>query len=186
MQEAAMSLLAPWESFYVIVGSSAAVLTGLVFVVITLIAENRERSSREATAAGVAAFSTPTVVHFCVVLFSSVLLSAPWPALAPVRLLLGLAGLGGLGYALIALRRLRRQPRYRPVLEDWLWYGVVPLVAYAVLVGAAVLLAGRPTPALFSVGAALVLLLFLGIRNAWDVCTYLTLARLAPPHDRQD
>jgi hypothetical protein len=35
------SVLADWESFYVIVGSSAGALTGLMFVVITLVADAR-------------------------------------------------------------------------------------------------------------------------------------------------
>src|SRR4051812_768692 len=45
------ALLAAWESFYVIVGSSAAALTGLQFVVIALIAETARRSSSHEFAA---------------------------------------------------------------------------------------------------------------------------------------
>ena len=37
-----MSLLAAWQNFYVIVGSSAGALIGLQFVVITLIADSRD------------------------------------------------------------------------------------------------------------------------------------------------
>ena len=36
MEPTAVSLRAAWESFYVIIGSSAAALTGLQFVVIVL------------------------------------------------------------------------------------------------------------------------------------------------------
>ena len=57
----AVSPLAAWESFYVIVGSSAAALTGLQFVVMTLIAQIRPGSSRGES---ISAFGTPTVVHF--------------------------------------------------------------------------------------------------------------------------
>jgi len=42
MEPSAPSILAHWESFYVIVGSSAAALTGLMFVVITLIADSKQ------------------------------------------------------------------------------------------------------------------------------------------------
>src|SRR5262245_38998679 len=69
-----MAPFAEWESFYVIVGSSAAALTGLQFVVLTLIAD----SAVGASAAEVAAFGTPTVVHFSAVLLMSAILSAPW------------------------------------------------------------------------------------------------------------
>lgn len=39
MHEVVASPLKAWESFYVIVGSSAGAMTGLQFVVMTLIAE---------------------------------------------------------------------------------------------------------------------------------------------------
>ena len=52
--------LTEWNSFYVIVGSSAGALIGLQFVVLTLIAER----PRSGTAEAGAAFATPSVVHF--------------------------------------------------------------------------------------------------------------------------
>ena len=64
-----------WNNFYVIVGSSAGALIGLQFVVIALIAElPRAQANQQAGAA----FSTPSVVHFGVVLFLSALIAAPW------------------------------------------------------------------------------------------------------------
>jgi hypothetical protein len=176
--EAAVSSLTAWANFYVIMGSSAGTLTGLMFVVITLIARARRLSSGEPFAA----FGTPTIVHFGVALLVSAMLSAPWPALAPVALLLGLTGFAGVAYAVIVVRRARRQNSYRPVLEDWLWHALFPLVAYATLVVAAILLPGHPTPALFGVGAVTVLLLVIGIHNAWDNVTYIALEYL-PTHN---
>jgi hypothetical protein len=178
MHEAAVSPLSAWEGFYVILGSAAAVLTGLMFVVITLMSEAPARRSSQAIERGIAAFSTPTVVHFCLVLLVSVILSAPWPALSTAGLMLGLSGLAGVTYAGIVVRRLRRQTGYRPEWDDWLWYGIVPLAAYIALVVAAMLLPGSPEPALFGIGAVAVLLLFLGLRNTWDVLTYVALSRL--------
>jgi hypothetical protein len=179
VQEAAVSPLTAWESFYVIMGSSAAALTGLMFVVITLMAEPRARSSSH----GVAAFGTPTVVHFCAALLVSAILSAPWQALLLAGLVLGLSGLAGVTYAAIAVRRMRRSTGYRPDLEDWLWYAAFPLVAYTALVVAAMMLPSSPEPALFGVGAVTVLLLFIGIRNAWDAVTYLAVERLQPRNE---
>ncbi|MBV8117920.1 MAG: hypothetical protein JOZ01_08060, partial [Candidatus Eremiobacteraeota bacterium] len=81
MAENASALLVPWGSFYVMTGSSAAALTGLMFVVITLVmGTQRLTQSRD----GVSTFSTPTVVHFCSALFVSALLAAPWHALTYV------------------------------------------------------------------------------------------------------
>ena len=170
VQEAAVSPLTGWENFYVIIGSSAGALTGLTFVAITLVAGTPLRSRGW----GIGAFTTPTVVHFGLVLLISAIISAPWSALWHVALTLGLTGVGGLTYVAIVARRLRlRDGTYDPVAEDWLWYAAVPLVAYAALVVAAILLPGSPEGVLFGVAAVVLVLLFVSIHNAWDVVTYI-------------
>src|SRR5579862_7047784 len=94
-----MSELAKWDNFYVIVGSAAGALIGLQFVVITLIAE---RPPEDAAAAG-AAFASPTIVHFGVVLFLSALLHAPWRTITIAAVLWGLLGFGGMAYSVIEI-----------------------------------------------------------------------------------
>jgi hypothetical protein len=163
------SPLTAWESFYIIVGSAAGVLTGLMFVAVTLVAGRRVRGASWA----MLTFNTPIVVHLGMVLFACALLIAPWSALTPPALLLGLAGLGGVAYGIIVVRRMRRRVSYQPVREDWLWYAIVPLAAYTALVVAALLLPGSPVPALFGIGAVLLLLVFVGLHNAWDAVTYI-------------
>ena len=182
MQEAVLSPLATWQNFYVIIGSAAATLTGLMFVVITLIA----RAGVPRSSGTLAAFGTPTVVHFCAALLVAVILSAPWQALWNAGLLLGLSGLGGVTYVVIVLRRARRQTDYQPVLEDWLWHTLFPLVSYTALVVAAIVLPGNPAPALFVIGAGTVLLLFIGIHNAWDGVTYIAIELFRPQNTSQD
>ncbi len=182
MQEAAVSPLPTWESFYVIIGSSAAALTGLMFVVITLIAGAQVRRS----SGTLAAFGTPTVVHFCAALLVAAILSAPWHALWHAGLMLGLCGLGGGIYVVIVVRRARRQTDYQPVLEDWLWHAVFPLVSYTALLVAAMVLPGNPALALFGIGAVTVLLLFIGIHNAWDTVTYVAVKASQPENKSQD
>ena len=161
--------LVPWESFYVILGSSAAALTGLQFVVIVLGAEVGAPGGAPVTRA----FGTPTIVHFCAVLLVSEILSAPWHNLSSAALALGACGVAGVGYGITVIGHARRQKAYAPVFEDWLWHGVLPLVAYAALLGAAVVLPGHVGRSLFMVGATAMLLLFVGIHNAWDSVTYL-------------
>ena len=182
MQEAAVSPLPTWESFYVIIGAAAAALTGLMFVVITLITRVQVRRS----SGTIAAFGTPTVVHFGIALLVAALLSAPWQALWNAGLLLGLTGLGGVTYVVIVVRRARRQTDYQPVLEDWLFHTVFPLVSYTALVVAAIVLPGHPVPALFGIAAATLLLLFIGIHNAWDTVTYLAIEYSQPENKSQD
>jgi len=85
MSEAVLAPLAAWQNFYVIIGSAAATLTGLMFVVVTLIAGVRLRMSSPSEA--FATFNTPNVVHFCAALLVAAILSAPWQALWPAGLL---------------------------------------------------------------------------------------------------
>jgi hypothetical protein len=164
-----MSELTEWNSFYVIVGSSAGALIGLQFVVIALIAET---PNARADAQAGAAFSTPSVVHFAVVLLLSAILSAPWHTIGPLGVVWGLVGMSGIGYAFIVARRMRLQTAYRPVFEDWLFHVLLPLAAYAMLAISAYVARSNARPALFLVGAATLLFLFVGIHNAWDAVTY--------------
>ncbi len=185
MQEAVVPVLTTWQNFYVIIGSSAGALTGLMFVVITLISGTRLRRSSEP----VAAFSSPNVVHFCIALLVAAILCAPWQVLWNASLLLSLCGLGGAIYVVIVLRRLRRvrqQTDYTPVLEDWLWHTVFPFVSYTALVVAAFLLPGHAALALFVIAAATVLLLFIGIHNAWDNVTHAVTVLSQPQNKSQD
>ena len=178
-----MSPLTTWQNFYTIIGSAAATLTGLMFVVVTLIAQVRVRVS---LSEAFATFNTPNVWHFGLALLVAAILSAPWQALWPAGLLLGLCGLGGVTYVVIVLRRVRRQKDYQPVLEDWLFHTIFPLVSYTAFLVAAIVLPGHPAPALFVIAAATVLLLFIGIHNAWDNVLYIAIDLSRPQNKSQD
>jgi hypothetical protein len=164
-----MTALSVWENFYVIVGSSAGALIGLQFVVLTLIADRP--NIRGAAQAG-HAFATPTIVHFGAVLLLAGMLSAPWQEIGPAAILWGLLGLSGIVYAAVVVRRMRRQVAYKPVFEDWLFHVLLPFAAYATLAVAAFATRSHLHEALFGIGAAALLLLFVGIHNAWDAVTY--------------
>jgi hypothetical protein len=182
MVEAATSVLTGWESFYVIVGSSGAALIGLQFVVIVLIADVRiEGGSGE----GIAAFGTPTVVHFGSALAVSAFMSAPWGGLAGVRTALALVALSGIGFVIRALIRARRQQAYKPVLEDWIWHTLLPLTAYSTIL-ISMLMAGIHTHgAFFAVAIAALGLLFIGIHNAWDTVVWIVINSKPELRDRQ-
>lgn len=171
MEEAALSPLARWENFYVIIGSSAGALTGLQFVVIALIAESRTPGSMRE----VRAFGSPTIVHFSASLLISAILSAPWHTLHGAGLALAICGAAGVVYAIQVIRHARLATGYKPDAEDWIWYVVTPLVLYSAWTASGVLLALRHPSALFAIAAVALLLLFLGIHNAWDSITYIAL-----------
>ena len=169
MNEAAQSPLMAWQTFFFLVGSSGAGLTGLQFVVIALVSE----SKRSATTREIATFTTPTIVHFCSVLLVAAIISAPWQGTARAAFALGVCGLAGIAYGVVVMRRVRQQTTYRPVLEDWLWHTLLPLTAYTFLLIASLILTRYPMRGLFLVGATSLMLLFIGIHNAWDTVTYI-------------
>jgi len=172
------SLLSPWSNFYIMTGSAAAALTGLMFVVITLVS-GTERLQKAPD--GISTFSTPTVVHFCAVLLVSAILSAPWHSLVYPATILGLVGLYGVVYVSRVTSRAKRLRAYRPDLEDWAWYTVLPLVAYGVILASAIVLSAISAEALFGLAGGVVLLTFIGIRNAWDIVTYIAIGSSHEP-----
>jgi len=175
MAQTAMIEIAKWDSFYVIVGSAAGALIGLQFVVLTLIADRPPTGLAEAGAA----FGSPTIVHFGAVLFLSALLHAPWQTITIAAILWGLLGFGGVVYSVIVFRRMRKQSVYRPVFEDWFFHVLLPLFAYVMLAFSSFAASSHPHDALFAVGGAALLLLFIGIHNAWDNVAYHVLVNIA-------
>ncbi|HWW92428.1 MAG TPA: hypothetical protein VN375_03605 [Vicinamibacteria bacterium] len=161
-----LSALTDWANFYVITGSAAAALTGLTFVVIAL-AANR---SRGMTSAGMRAFVTPTIVHFGSVLGLAAFLTVPGQNVTSLSLAFGAAGVAGLIYGgLVGLTMRRLGSRYVPVGEDWLWHVALPTLVYGALLVLGFLIRRRMEQSLYGVAAVSMLLLFLGIHNAWDV-----------------
>jgi len=167
-----MSPLEGWDNFYVILGSAAAALLGITFVVIALIAERR------ANPAGMAGYITPTVVHFGTVLGLSCFVSVPHQNVIGLSLGFGSTATGLLIYTGAIGANMRGfAHQYVPVLEDWIWHVILPAVVYCVLLGMAFFLWREPRESMYGVAAALVLLLFVGIHNSWDVAVSITAQR---------
>lgn len=165
-----------WDNFFVIVGSSAAALIGLQFVVLTLMSDARRRT----TPASLGAFATPTVVNLAGALLISAIMSAPWPSLFAVSVAIAVCGIPGLGYSAMVIHHARRQTVYQPVWEDWLWYLVLPCCAYAALTLAGLLLQVNTRTAAFVIAGAALGLLLIAIHNAWDTVTFII---MADPHE---
>ena len=171
-----MPPLSEWDSFYVILGSSAAALTGLMFVVIALGAEARMLSNE----LGVRAFASPIIVHFCAVLLLAAILTTPHQTVRSLQTCLLIAAAAGLLYSTWAISHMWIQKSYTPVLEDLVWHVALPLAAYVVLFGTGLLFRREPREALYVVGGCALLLLFAGIHNAWDSAVYMAIRRLQP------
>ena len=163
-----MTEFAEWESFYLIVGGAAGALIGLQFVVMTLI------HTRVQVADPVVgrAFATPTIVHFCFALFLSALVRAPFQSMKSVAILWGIVGLAGFAYCSFIGRSIREQNSYDPEFEDWLFHMLLPLISYLILIVSAIAVLFEYHNTLFAVGTSALILLFVGIHNAWDAVTY--------------
>jgi len=171
--EAFTSPFDAWDNFYVILGSSAGALTGLQFVVMALIADKQPNGS----ISEINAFGTPTVVHFCAALLVSAVLAAPWRSLTSAGATLACCGAAGIVYTLIVTSRARKTQYYRPVFEDWLWHSILPFLVYGDLLISSIVLQRDTTPALFAIAGGVLVLLFVGIHNAWDTVTYVAMMR---------
>jgi hypothetical protein len=168
-----MTTLTGWENFYIIIGSSAAVLMGLMFVVITLTAERKGVDE----SAVLDAFTSPTVLHFCAVLLVAAILTTPGHTTVSLSFCLTVVGLGGIAYTTSIIIRMRRQKMYALVTSDWIWHILLPLIAYVCLLGSGAVVWGSADAALYSVAAGALLLLFIGIHNAWDAATWMAVHR---------
>lgn len=168
------NLLKGWDNFYVIAGSSAGGLTGLTFVVIALAAD-----ARRIRASGLRVFVTPIILHFSVVLALSAFLSMPHPRVLLLSLGLGVAAIVGLAYCALIVKNMPKQDSddYSPVLEDWIWTAILPVVAYTLLLVAAFETWAHIERALYAVAVATLGLLFIGIHNAWDIAVFMTTNR---------
>src|SRR5689334_14380870 len=113
-----LQVLHGWENFFIMAGTAAATLTGLLFVVITL----GIQLSASRAAGGVQAFVTPTLVHFSGVLLQTLTVLAPWRSPWPPGVILGLCGIAGLAYVMAVIHKLRRLDFVALDLWDWMAY----------------------------------------------------------------
>ena len=127
---------------------------------------------------GLRTFLSPTVVAFSVVLATCLIGLMPSPNLGVPAAALGGVGLLGLLYSGWVFRRMLREGMLTKVdLEDRVWYAFAPAVAYLVVTISGVVFGfgGEDAAAILAVGACLLLLA--GIRNAWDMTTWVVLRR---------
>jgi len=157
-----------WENYYLLVGSAAGALIGLMFVVTTLTAGlDANRVSR-----GVKVYITPIVFHFSNVLIVSAISAVPQIPTAAVGVLVALCAAAGIVYSAATTVRLSRTGwEDPPDTSDKWFYGIVPTIAYLALAGAAFAVWLVSRIAAYAVGATVLVLLLIGIRNAWDLAT---------------
>jgi hypothetical protein len=160
-----------WSDFFLMAGSAAAVLIGLIFVVISLMQDR----SRDSVLAGSKLYMGPIVLGVSFVLALSAAALVPgigrcqFAAVAAIVALWGFAR--GIGSA-IGIGRLKEVH-----WTDLWFYGVLPSGIYAAL-GVVALAFWQDWPwARGGLAAVITLDLLLAIRNEWDLITW-----IAPRH----
>jgi hypothetical protein len=163
-----------WENFYLIVGGGAGALIGVMFVVTTLSAGlEQNRASR-----GARIYITPIVFHFAIVLIISATAVAPGLPLGGVGVVVGLCALLGFAYSLMTTMRIFAiKDVDLPDWEDKIFYGIVPTIIYLSLAGAATAVWFAPMTAALSIAVIMLAILLIGIRNAWDLATFLVIRK---------
>ena len=153
-----------WRDFYLLVGTAGATLVALLFVAVSLGAGYLNPKHTAATRT----FFSPVVIHFTAVFFISAIAMAPSQRPLSLSVLVGATALIGAAVSGFTIFQMIRN-RWTDNLEDRLAYGLLPVAAYAALIGAAVMIFVERESSLDVLAGALLLLLIVNIRNAWDL-----------------
>jgi hypothetical protein len=119
---------------------------------------------------GARVYLTPTMSHFAVVLAICAVTAAPRLAASVTAILITAAAIWGLIYSVNVGRMLhQRETPNAPHWTDFWCYGCVPGLLYLAQIAAAAALGMRVSWGQDALAAALLALLLLTIRNAWDL-----------------
>lgn len=156
--------LAEWRDFYVMIGTASGAIVGATFIVVTLTSNEKERTI------GLRGFIAPIAVHLGSVLVGSAVLAVPTLTPLSLALLLGAGGIAGTVYAIVVAARIWG---LKLDFADLSMYVVLPILSYAAIAAAALIVRWRAEWSLDILAASFVTLLVVGIRNAWDQATFM-------------
>jgi len=162
-----------WENFFLMAGGAAAVLIGLIFVVISLLQDR----SRSTVLAGARLYMGPIVLGISFVLMLSAAALTPGIGRCTFAALTGAVAVWGLVRGImstIGIQQLTRIDDEPPHWTDVWFYGVFPSVIYLAF-GIVALAYWRDWAwASFGLAGVVTVALLLAIRNEWDLITWIT------------
>jgi hypothetical protein len=159
-----------WGEFYLLAGSAAAVLIGLIFVVVTLM-QDRPRSY---VLNGSKLYMGPVALHVSFVLVLSAAALVPGispPSYAAVSGAVSIWGLVRSVSGIFGIRALTGADQ--PHWTDVWFYGVLPSALFVVLAGVSLAVWMERPWAAQGIAAIVTAVLLLTIRNEWDLVTWL-------------
>jgi hypothetical protein len=171
MQSAVTDLTHTWHDFYILVGTASATLVGLMFIAASIGAQ----VFREENRAAMGAFISPTVVHFSTTLFVSVIATVPVHSGLPLATMFVLVGLAGLAFSARVWVQLLVRRRFQVDVIDRMFYALIPCIGHLFVVVGGTLLVLQPELGMDAIAAAALILLFAGIRNAWDMTIWIVI-----------
>jgi len=169
MHEAWTHPLEAWNDFYLLIGTAGVTLTGLLFVVVSL--GPRVVANHRAT--GVRAFISPNAVFFTTTLVVAAVLLAPNLPATAIGAFLCLGAVGSLVYLAYTKAHQRWRGSKLPFL-DWIWFVGLPITSYVLLLVSGIGFLLQAALSMHGVALALILLLVIGIRNAWDLVIWIS------------
>lgn len=163
----------PWHDFFILTGTAAATLLGLIFLASTIAATiPNEKLGDEKTRA---LWILPVVWAFVRVLVVSAIGLIPGQTgrtFGTVLLVLGVLDLARMVRVAMGLHRIHRTKEKLDV-NDWGWYVVYPVVATLLVAGTGLALMREWTFPVAALAAGLLGHLVVGVRNAWDIADWL-------------
>jgi hypothetical protein len=165
----------PWQAFYLLVGTAAATLVGLMFVAVTF----GSSLVTPQTSASARAFLDPTFTHFVHVLVTSCLIVIPtmgWTLLGALLLMVGALRTA----ALVGVyRHMREAQRVNQDIElsDWVTGVALPLLCYLALCAIGAAFVARVTAAFNALAIVTITILLTGVFGAWELMVWMAVAR---------
>lgn len=156
-----------WGEFYLLAGSAAAVLIGLIFVVISLM-QDRSRSS---VLSGARLYMGPIVLGISFVLVLSAAALTPHIDRMSFAAITAGVALWGLIRALMSSVGIRRLTGVH--WTDFWFYGVIPSALYLALGAVAFAYWIDCHWANYGLAAVITGLLLCAVRNEWDLITWI-------------
>lgn len=166
-----------WGEFYLMAGGAAAVLIGLIFVVISLMQDR----SRSTVLVGSRLYMGPIVLSVSFVLGLSAAALTPGigrGCFAAIAAAVALWGLVRGAVSTVGIQRLAKTDDPPHWTDVW-FYGVVPAALYLALGVVAFAFWRDLSKAHYGVAAIITALLLTAIRNEWDLITWIAPRREA-------